>query len=117
MKQGYLSEYDLFVARLCLEVIIRNKNDKQGLVHAEKVVKHFKDDKSFGKDVIRESPLLNFITLIIEVIKDGNFDLFKMILNIYGKQLNRDPQFREYLDRIAKYYFDGKTIKPPDMMK
>lgn len=31
--------------------------------------------------------------------------------------MNRDGQFREYLDRIARYYFDGKTIKPPDMMK
>lgn len=117
MKQGYLSEYDLFVARLCFEVIIRNKDDQTGLEMAAKVVAHFKQDKSFGKEVIRESPLLNFVTMIIEIVKEKNFSLFKMILNIYGKQLNRDPQFREYLDRIARYYFDGQTIKPPDMMK
>lgn len=57
------------------------------------------------------------MTILIDVIKQKDFSMFKMVLNIYGKQLNRDPSFREYLDRIAKYYFDGKTIKPPDPMK
>ena len=85
MKQGYLSEYDLFVTRLCFEVIIRNKDDKKGLEMAAKVVEHFKQDKSFGKDIIIDSPLLNFVTIIVDVIKDGNFDMYKMILNIYGK--------------------------------
>ena len=61
--------------------------------------------------------MLNLITIIVDVIKDDNFDMYKMILNIYGKQLMRDPAFREYLDRIAQYYFDGKTIKPPNMMQ
>lgn len=81
------------------------------------MVEHFRQDKSFGKDVLRDAPLLNLVTIIVEVIKEKDFKIFKMILNIYGKQLQRDPAFREYLDRIAKYYFDGKTIKPPDMMK
>ena len=85
MKQAYLSEYDLFVTRLCLEVIIRNKTDKKGLDDALMVVKRYREDKSFGKDVIRDSPLLNFITIIVDVIRDNNFDMFKMILNIYGK--------------------------------
>ena len=57
------------------------------------------------------------MTIIIEVIKAKNFDMFKMMLNTYGKQLDRDANFREYLDRIAKYYFEGQTIKPPNMMK
>lgn len=35
--------------------------------------------------MIRDAPLLNFVTIIVDVIKDGNFDMYKMMLNIYGK--------------------------------
>ena len=35
----------------------------------------------------------------------------------YQAHLKRDPKFLDYLDRIAKYYFDGATIKQVNPMQ
>lgn len=40
----------------------------------------------------------------------------KKIVGVYKAELQRDPSFIEYQDRIAKYYFNGK-IKAPNMMQ
>lgn len=47
-------------------------------------------------------------------MKDFNF--FKMLLGSYKAQIQRDPQFIEYCERIAKYYFNG-TIKQVNPMQ
>ena len=64
-----------------------------------------------------KTPLSNFLLLTLEGIKMKDFDFFKMLINTYKTQLQRDQQFFEYVERIAKYYFDGATIKQENPMQ
>ena len=41
MQSGYKGEQDLFVARLCFEVLIRNYKDKSGLTKIEMITNSF----------------------------------------------------------------------------
>lgn len=54
--------------------------------------------------------------IIIDTINAKDFETFKRALDIYKQYLGRDYNLGEYLDRIAKYYFDGATIKQKNMM-
>jgi hypothetical protein len=66
---------------------------------------------------IKSCPLTNFINLALEAIEVGDFDLYKGMIKHYMPHLKRDPKFYEYLERIAKYYFDGKSIKEANPMQ
>ena len=46
-----------------------------------------------------------------------DFDFFKMLINTYRTQLQRDQQFFEYVERIAKYHFNGATVKQANPMQ
>jgi len=61
---------------------------------------------------------MNFVKVIVEAIKADDFTFFKMMVKHYKKSLNRDGQFVEYVDRIAKYYFNGtvKSVNPMQQM-
>ena len=100
MKYAYASEQDLFPVRLCFEVLIRNHKDGSGIKMVEEIQKEFPEP----------TPLLNLVNMIIDAIKIKDFVLFKTFLGTYKPELMRDGQFPEYLDRIAKYYFND-TIK------
>ena len=43
--------------------------------------------------------------------------MFKQVLNHYGPALARDGMIREYLEKVVNVYFEGKTLKPPNMME
>ena len=113
MKNGYHSEKDLFVARLCLEILIRFRNEQK----CGDKVKLIQGVFCNGDPDIKNSPLMNFITLIIESIQVQDFEFYKMMINHYKPQVDRDPKLVEYLDRVAKYYFDGQTIKAANPMQ
>ena len=67
------------------------------------------------EQILREfpekTPLSNFLLLTLEAIKIKEFNFFKMLIQTYKGQIDRDSQFFEYIERIAKYYFNGATIK------
>jgi hypothetical protein len=54
--------------------------------------------------------------MIVDSIIIKDFLMFKTFLNTYKSELMRDGQFPEYLDRIAKYYFND-TIKQANPMQ
>lgn len=55
MKWGYKGERDLFVARLCFEMLCRC----EGTQEVKKIRNHFKDVKS---------PLINYIDILCDLI-------------------------------------------------
>lgn len=120
MKDAYYSEYDLFVTRLCLEVLIRCRTDdyavNKGVKH---VVEHFRglSAAGYGMDQIQSSPLLNFAEIACEIIKMKDFEAFKQLLNHYAPALKRDDKLGEYLEKVVNIYFEGKTLKPPNPME
>jgi len=110
MLTGYKNEQDLFVARLCLEVLIRNYKDQQrALSTVNTVLAAFPEQAS--------SPFVTFVQMICEVINlGGDGDDFKQVVNLYKPQLSRDRSCIEYIDRIAKYFFNS-TVKAPNPMQ
>lgn len=78
MKNAYKSEIDLFPARLCLEVLIRNRKD--GLLQVEEILREFPD----------KTPLSNFLLLVLEAIKMKDFNFYKMLIGTYKDQIYRD---------------------------
>ena len=113
MKSGYQGEQDLFVVRLCLEVLIRNyKDEESALNQVPKVMEAFKH-----LPAVQTSPLVHFVTVLCEAIKlEGDDEVFKLIVGMYKPQLTRDKMTVEYVDRIAKYYFDT-SIKQENPMQ
>jgi hypothetical protein len=63
-----------------------------------------------------EKPIITFVLLLVEGIKMEDWEFFKGMIGNYGKQVKRDPAFIEYVDRIAKYYFD-QTVKQANPMQ
>lgn len=114
MKSGYQGEQDLFVVRLCFEILIRNyKNKEAALAKVSEVIESFKD----RPEIYGQSPLVNFARLLSEAIRlDGDQEAFKMLVGFYKPQLQRDMTFLQYVDRIARYYFDC-TIKEANPMQ
>ena len=108
MKSGYKNEQDLYVARLCFEVLIRNHKDQTGVKMVQLVVNAFPDQI--------ERPVVTFCRVLCDVFPTKDFEFFKQIVTLYQPQLRRDGLFIEYVDRIAKYYFDD-TIKAPNPMQ
>ena len=107
MKQGYPSEHDLFVARLAFEVLIRNHSSKEGQEQVKLILAKFPEVKS---------PLMNSLPLILEAIEMNDFVVYKHLVGIYRPQLTRDPSMVEYIERVAKYYFNS-TIKEENFVK
>mmetsp|Transcript_4185 Transcript_4185/g.7100 ORF Transcript_4185/g.7100 Transcript_4185/m.7100 type:complete len:228 (-) Transcript_4185:41-724(-) len=105
---GYDSEQDLFVVRLCFEVLIRNREDNLGCSQVPKILAEFSELKS---------PLVNFVRMILDAMELKDFELFRSFLGHYKVFLERDPKYYEYLDRIANYYFDGQTIRQANPMQ
>lgn len=68
-------------------------------------------------DELKSCALTNFVNIILESIEVKDFDLYKMMCNHYMPHIKRDGKFVEYLDKIAKYYFDGQTIKAVNPMQ
>ena len=65
MQTGYASEQDLFVARACIEMLIKSTE----LEKTRKIRAHFASQP--------ETPILNFVDMLIECIELGEFDLVK----------------------------------------
>ena len=113
MNSGYQGEQDLFVARLCLEVLVRNyKEPSTALARVAQVQDSFK-----ANEFIQTSSLMHFVIVLCEAIRlEAEAAVFKNIIGIYKPQLMRDKLMVEYVDRIAKYFFDT-TIKQENPMQ
>ena len=68
MNHSYGTEYDLFYARLCFEVLIRNRNNLEGVTQVEQIEKEFSE--AYGKN---SAPIMNFCLFIVEAIKIKDF--------------------------------------------
>ena len=109
---SYPSEKDILIFRFCLEILIRHRKQNIGIQQVPLVINQLKND-----DVnIANQPLITLLYIIIDTINGKDFETYKKALGIYQKYLDRDNNLGEYLDRIAKYYFDGATIKQKNMM-
>jgi hypothetical protein len=79
MKEAYKSEYDLFVGRLCLELLIRTSQIDEAYDAVNKVLLKYRSisDAAYGADVIKRSPLLNYCEILMEVMKAKDLEALK----------------------------------------
>jgi hypothetical protein len=110
MIHGYQSEQDLFVARACLDMLLRSTD----LSKTRAIRDHFTDVKDSSG---AESPLLQFIEFLIEAIELEEFKLVnQMANNDFKKALDRDPSIYDKVDTICRKYFE-QSIKPENPMQ
>lgn len=105
MRNGYESEQDIFVARACLEMLIKSTD----LGQTRAIRQHFKG--------LKQTPILNFVDFLVECIEMKEFGLVKQMANVdYEDELRRDPSFYEKVNAICEKYFQ-QSIKKQNPMQ
>ena len=105
MQTGYASEQDLFVARACIEMLIKSTEVEK----TRKIRAHFASQP--------QTPILNFVDMLIECIELDEFELVKQMANEdYAAELRRDPSLYEKVNAVCEKHFES-TIKKPNQMQ
>ena len=104
---GYNSECDLFLARTVLQ-LLAVENVRDALTFYKEYHSLVQADK-WGR---LDSPLVNFLKLLLDVCKRGKeaLPLFQLLKARYSKSLERDPALPPCMARIATKFFD---VPPP----
>jgi hypothetical protein len=106
MQIGYESEQDLFVARACLEMLIKSTEIEKTRVLRE----HFRSS-------VPQTPILTFVDFLLEAIECEEFELVKQMANVdYAAELKRDHSIYEKVNTICEKYFKT-TIKKQNGMQ
>lgn len=105
MCEGYASEQDLFVARACLDMLIKSTEiEKTRAIRA-----HFSNTP--------QTQMLNFIDFLIECVECEEYEIVKQMANVdYASELKRCPSFYEKVNAISEKYL-GQGIKKSNPMQ
>ncbi|XP_046735326.1 Golgi to ER traffic protein 4 homolog [Diprion similis] len=105
-ERGYSSEIDLFIVQAVLQYLcLRNKTTAEEAFHSY-TLKHPKINS--GPPYFL--PLLNFLFFLLKTIETGKLAAFTVLCEQYQISLNRDPLYRQYLDKIGQVFFN---VSPP----
>ncbi|KAK3739992.1 hypothetical protein RRG08_005264 [Elysia crispata] len=105
-NHGYSSEVDMFITQAVLQYLCLQNKTTASLCFEIYTQKHPAIDKGppFGM------PLLNFIWLLLIALEGGKLAVFTVLCEKYQVSINRDPNYREYLDQIGQLFFG---VPPP----
>ena len=107
MKTAYSREYDIFIARACLEMLIKSTE----------IQKTRKIRERFARKVDPPTPILNFVDYLLECIELEEFEMVKQMANVdYAAEWKRDSSLYEKINTICEKYFDS-TIKKQNQMQ
>lgn len=99
---GYPSEVDLFIGQFVLQVLcVRNKSMADQAFHG--YTSRHPSINSLNPPFLL--PLLNFLWFLLLAIDGGKTQTFKVLCDLYGTTLKRDPSYNEYLSQIGQIYF------------
>uniref|UniRef100_A0A0P4WP96 Golgi to ER traffic protein 4 homolog n=1 Tax=Scylla olivacea TaxID=85551 RepID=A0A0P4WP96_SCYOL len=110
LLRGYPSEIDLFLTQAVLQYLCLQKKVAASEVFETYTKTHPTITKQRGPPFIL--PLLNFLWLLLSTIESGKVTYFTVLCEQYQPSLNRDPSYREYLDRIGQLFFNLPAPKP-----
>ncbi|XP_020605518.1 Golgi to ER traffic protein 4 homolog [Orbicella faveolata] len=106
---GFPGEADLFVTQAVLQFLCLQNLMTANLVFFKYTAQH--PDFS-GTGPPYQKPLLNFVWFLLLVIeRKGSLSQFTVLCEKYQPSIERDPVYKEYLDRIGQLFF-GLTPKP-----
>ncbi|KAL4240916.1 Golgi to ER traffic protein 4 [Mactra antiquata] len=103
---GYPSEVDLFIAQTVLQFLCLQNKDTAHVVFVSYTKQH--PDVEEGPPYYR--PLLNFIWFLLLALEGGKLAVFGVLCDKYQESINRDPSYKEYLDKIGQLFFG---VPPP----
>ncbi|CAG2172910.1 unnamed protein product [Oppiella nova] len=99
---GFPSEVDLFIGQFVLQVLcVRNKSMADQTFHA--YTSRHPSINSPNPPFLW--PLLNFLSFLLLAIDGGKMQTFKLLMDLYGTTLRRDPSYNDYLSQIGHIYF------------
>ena len=104
MQTGYESEQDLFVARACIEMLIKSTE----LAKTRQLREHFRSQ--------HQTPILTFVDTLIECIACQEFELVKQMATVdYAVELKRDAALFDKVNTVTEKYFSQPVKKPNQM--
>ncbi|XP_052826871.1 Golgi to ER traffic protein 4 homolog [Octopus bimaculoides] len=106
VSRGFPSEVDLFIAQAVLQFLCLQNKDTANVVF----LKYTKEHPHLKKGPPFLMPLLNFIWFLLLALDTGKVSLFTILCEKYETSINRDPTYKEYLDRIGQLFFG---LPPP----
>lgn len=109
LLKGYPSEVDLFLAQAVLQYLCLQKKVAATDVFERYTTNHPDINKAPpGPPYLL--PLLNFLWFLLLAVEKGRVTEFTVLCEHYQPSLQRDPCYREYLDRIGQIFF---ALPPP----
>lgn len=106
---GYPGESDLFVTQAVLQFLCLQNLLTANIVFFKYTAQH-PDFSGIGPPY--QKPLLNFVWFLLLVIeRKGTLSQFTVLCEKYQLSIERDPVYKEYLDRIGQLFF-GLPPKP-----
>lgn len=107
-QRGYTNEIDLFIAQAVLQYLcLQNKATAQEAFNSY-TSRHPKINS--GPPYLL--PLLNFLYFLLKTIDSGKLAVFTVLCEQYQISLNRDPCYRQYLDKIGQLFFNVPPPRP-----
>ncbi|KAF7406370.1 hypothetical protein HZH68_005739 [Vespula germanica] len=107
-QRGYSNEIDLFIAQAVLQYLcLQNKKTAQEVFNSY-TSRHPKINS--GPPYLL--PLLNFLFFLLKTIDSGKLGVFTVLCDHYQISLNRDPCYRQYLDKIGQLFFNVPPPRP-----
>ncbi|XP_012152087.1 Golgi to ER traffic protein 4 homolog isoform X2 [Megachile rotundata] len=97
-QRGYMNEIDLFIAQAVLQYLcLQNKTAAQEVFNS-----YTSQHPKINRGPPYLLPLLNFLFFLLKIIDSGKLTAFKVLCEQYEISLNRDPCYRQYLDKIEQ---------------
>ncbi|KAK6170669.1 hypothetical protein SNE40_019004 [Patella caerulea] len=104
--RGYASEVDMFIAQAVLQYLCLQNKETANEVFTTYTRNHPAIEK--GPPYVK--PLLNFLSFLLLALEGGKLPVFSILCDKYEASLNRDPSYKEYLDKIGQLFFG---LPPP----
>jgi len=105
-SHGFPSEVDMFITQAVLQYLCLQNKTTANLCFEIYTQKHPKIDNGPPYRL----PLLNFIWLLLVALEGGKLAVFTVLCEKYTASINRDPNYKEYLDQIGQLFFG---VPPP----
>ncbi|XP_076647496.1 Golgi to ER traffic protein 4 homolog [Halictus rubicundus] len=108
VRRGYTNEVDLFIAQAVLQYLcLQNKATAQEVFNS-----YTSQHPKINSGPPYLLPLLNFLFFLLKTIDSGKLAVFTVLCQQYQISLNRDPCYRQYLDKIGQLFFNIPLPRP-----
>ncbi|XP_059144290.1 Golgi to ER traffic protein 4 homolog [Physella acuta] len=104
--QGYPSEVDMFITQAVLQYLCLQNKATASVCFEVYTQKH----PEISQTPPYSLPLLNFIWMLLIALDGGKLAVFTVLCEKYQVSINRDPNYKEYLDQIGQTFFG---VPPP----